>query len=132
MSRLTISVSSLASESGKRVAQEPSHGHSPLAHGLPQTHGASLYRGRLAGRGGSQSLAGRGGPQAQRALSRRSGSAAAGPQLAGRRLVVSSRIHFGTKIKDCYAKKLIGPLSKMKPCTRRGPKIGKKHYSREL
>jgi hypothetical protein len=23
--------------------------------------------------------------------------------------------------------KIVGPLSKMKPCTRRGPKIGKKH-----
>ncbi len=97
ISRLTISVSSLASESGKSVAQQPAHGHSPLPHGLPQSHGAALYRGRLAGRGGSQSLAGRGGPQTQRALPRGSGSAAAGPQLAGRRLVVSSRIHFGTK-----------------------------------
>jgi hypothetical protein len=24
--------------------------------------------------------------------------------------------------------KIVGPLSKMKPCTRRGPKISKKHY----
>jgi hypothetical protein len=23
--------------------------------------------------------------------------------------------------------KIVGPLSKMKPCTRRGPKIGKEH-----
>jgi hypothetical protein len=26
-----------------------------------------------------------------------------------------------------YNLKIVGPLSKMKPCTRRSPKIGKKH-----
>ncbi len=48
----------------------------------------------------------------------------------GKRIKLFS-VHFNvhTPIKIVFLNnlKIVGPLSKMKPCTRRGPKIGKKH-----
>jgi hypothetical protein len=44
-----------------------------------------------------------------------------------KRFTVHFNVQTPLKILFLNILKIVGPLSKMKPCPRRGPKIGKKH-----